>query len=40
MLDESQLEIVNSNEPRIIVEAGAGSRENTHLNRKNKTTFK
>ena len=25
MLDESQLEIVNSNEPRIIVEAGAGS---------------
>ena len=25
MLDENQLEIVNSNEPRIIVEAGAGS---------------
>jgi DNA helicase-2/ATP-dependent DNA helicase PcrA len=25
MLDEKQLEIVNSNEPRIIVEAGAGS---------------
>lgn len=26
MLDEYQQEIVNSNEPRIIVEAGAGSR--------------
>ena len=25
MLDKDQLEIVNSNEPRIIVEAGAGS---------------
>mgnify|MGYP003291445463 CR=1 FL=1 len=25
MLDQNQLEIVNSNEPRIIVEAGGGS---------------
>ena len=36
MLDEKQLEIVNSNEPRIIVEAGAGSRKNSCINRKSK----
>lgn len=35
MLDEKQLEIVNSNEPRIIVEAGAGSRQNSYFNRTN-----
>jgi hypothetical protein len=35
MLDEKQLEIVNSNEPRIIVEAGAGSRKNLYTYRKN-----
>lgn len=37
MLDKYQQEIVDSNEPRIIVEAGAGSRKNFHFNRKSKT---
>ena len=32
MLDKYQQEIVDSNEPRIIVEAGAGSRENIYFN--------
>lgn len=32
MLDERQQEIVDSKEPRIIVEAGAGSREDTLFN--------
>jgi hypothetical protein len=40
MLDEKQLEIVNSKEPRIIVEAGGGSRKNKNSNRKSKKTFK
>ena len=31
-LDEYQLEIVNSTEPKIIVEAGAGSRQNFFIN--------
>lgn len=33
MLDENQLEIVNSKEPRIIVEASAGSRKNLYTYR-------
>ena len=40
MLDEKQLEIVNSNEPRIIVEAGGGSRQNKNTNRESKKTSK
>lgn len=32
MLDQHQQEIVNSNEPRIIVEAGGGSRKNKNFN--------
>lgn len=36
MLDENQLEIVNSNEKNIIVEAGAGSRKDKNANRTNK----
>lgn len=37
MLDKYQQEIVNSNEPRIIVEAGAGSRKDFYFDWKSKT---
>lgn len=40
MLDENQLEIVNSNEHNIIVEAGGGSRKDVHANRTYKKAFK
>ena len=36
MLDKVQQEIVDSKEPRIIVEAGAGSREDSLPNRTSK----